>query len=159
MDVLLKSITLQERGNHDLAEGRILYITDVNNVYLGASGVFSKATGDDECVFVFDDLQLDSTATYYAYLTTSDSVNNWTAGGTVVPSGQYYSGQLAAAGGSLTQATASNWGFLNGQKSLASTGFVPVMDIVVAPIPEPSTFGLLAGLGALALVGTRRRRK
>ena len=38
----------------------------------------------------------------------------------------------------------------------------PVVDPVVPPspdVPEPSAFGLLAGLGALALVASRRRRK
>ena len=51
----------------------------------------------------------------------------------------------------------------NGQTRLWTNGgkdqFSNITLKSASAIPEPSTFGLLAGLGALALVGTRRRRK
>ena len=136
-EVILSSITLTERGGYDLATDRVLYITDSNNVYLGASSLLSKADGTDIAVFSFDDsICLDAGATYYAYLIASGSVTSWVAGETTVSSGQYYSGQLAAAGGSLDAAGAVNWGLLNGQKANASTGYAPVMSISVSSIPD-----------------------
>ncbi|MBQ6705120.1 MAG: PEP-CTERM sorting domain-containing protein [Opitutales bacterium] len=41
--------------------------------------------------------------------------------------------------------------------SAAGNGGVKIL--YAAPVPEPSAFGMLAGLGALALVASRRRRK
>ena len=47
--------------------------------------------------------------------------------------------------------------------TITGTGSVnnrtPLNGIKLTQVPEPSMFGLLAGLGALALVGARRRRK
>ncbi|MBR5623345.1 MAG: PEP-CTERM sorting domain-containing protein [Opitutales bacterium] len=44
----------------------------------------------------------------------------------------------------------------NGKLSFTTKDF---FDYSAVLVPEPSMFGLMAGLGALLLVGTRRRRK
>ena len=65
---------------------------------------------------------------------------------TVTGGDQAMTPTLSWDGGSET--LTSYKGNMNGNAALTS-----------AVIPEPSAFGLLAGLGALALVGTRRRRR
>ncbi len=47
----------------------------------------------------------------------------------------------------------------NGKVSFTTNKFSGYAVAAVPSIPEPSTFGLLAGLAALALAGTRRRRR
>lgn len=147
--ITLNAITLQERGgNYNFAEGRVLYITDANNIFLGLSDVYTKEEGSNDAVFSFSSntITLNTADTYYAYIwdgNSSDS-DSWVAGETAVPTGKFFSSQLAAAGGSLSADAAGNWGFLNGQKSLASTAYVPVMTISVSsasgePVTPPAS--------------------
>lgn len=133
--VTLNSISLTERGGYNLDTDRILYITDADNVYLGSSSVFTKAEGSDVAVFDFEgSITLNAFTTYYAYLLPSAGDDAWTAGETVDENVQFYSGPLAAVGGSLSTVTAAGWGLLNGQKTLASTAYAPVMTIAVSTI-------------------------
>ena len=94
----------------------------------------------------FENLSLDVTKYYcVAFSSSSDSFTSTTIGckfgtTTAVRTVAIYGN----AGASTTYGTTANF-TLNGS-----------VDI---PIPEPSMFGVLAGLGALALVGSRRRRK
>lgn len=162
--VILNTITLTERTNYDFSDSFQLYITDANNVFLGASSAYTKAVGSDEAVFTFSSsITLNTSDTYYAYIwfTSYNEVNTWVAGETVVGSGKFFTvPNVAAAGGSLTTDNASNWGLLSGQKVMASTGFAPVMSIsatAIPTVPEPTTATL--SLLALAGLAARRRRR
>ena len=51
----------------------------------------------------------------------------------------------------------SGRGFAFGSRENA--GFEPVLSITYTPVPEPSTFALLAGIAGMGCVGLRRRRR
>ena len=86
---------------------------------------------------------------YTLTLTTSASGND-----TLTVSAGTYSGTYTFA----SDATITAAGFMfEGATDIGQS--VKGVSVVSSAIPEPSAFGLLAGLGALALVASRRRRK
>ena len=77
--------------------------------------------------------------------------------------------QTEVATGTLTKELVSGWGddlnkysvgcLASGWGDKKTGPSYSIKNIKVASVPEPSAFGMLAGLGALALVASRRRRK
>ena len=70
--------------------------------------------------------------------------------------GSQYAVKYSFTGGERSQFTLSFTGAQSGSSS------IPTFDIgliAISAVPEPSAFGLLAGLGSVALVASRRRRR
>lgn len=128
-----------------------------------SSAYFANNSAKAQDIYAFDGLYITSGTTYLAVGVTLDSVTSLVVG-TVLTEDDYSSicSQLRLLGGTNTSTTTD--GCTNSTAFTSAT--YGTMDVTaqyvltqVEAIPEPSAFGLLAGVGALALVASRRRRK
>ena len=115
---------------------------------LNSSNANASNNGKFESVS-FSNLKLSLGTTYYVFFSTAKIDDS-------------YAFEAAAASLRLGKAadgiTGADRVFKN-PSAMEGETWRPIYNVSVSVIPEPSTFGLLAGLGALALVGTRRRRR
>ena len=111
-----------------------------------STGLMSEYSGD-ATVTVVSDMTNTKTLSVYVDGELKGSHSNWTAS-TDQAALMWF--QIGAAFGD-GEATISNITLWN--KALSAS------EVSAIVIPEPSAFGMLAGLGALALVASRRRRK
>ena len=110
-----------------------------------AKGKTSNDTGYG-AMFTFSEVILDADTTYtFKFVEGTSTMEN-----VVYSEDARYGYQLWS---KQTGGSQANVGYLG------DANYLPWVRLGVMAIPEPSTFGLLAGLGALALVGTRRRRR
>lgn len=164
--VSLDSVSVWNRSNsHDsIYTGDVklavyAYIDDdMTGTFVGlSSNTVSVASPNQELEFTFKNLSISSTAQYQMLFVsssaTADSVDTF----------DEYKTEAVAISLSLLKQS----GLPKGDGTYASKNldawvgqFMPKLSIVTSSsIPEPSAFGLLAGLGALALVASRRRRR
>ena len=161
LELNLDSIALQTRSDGSLEKMKIAvyeYTEDyTTGDFLGTSSVATFATNTN-ITLTFNDITVNSSSRYQFLFVkenaTAESLatfdgykTNAMAWGVAVTNG--FSASIPKGWGTYKSSGIDSW---EGQ-------YIPVVSFTLSTIPEPSTFGLLAGLGALALVGTRRRRK
>ena len=161
----LDSITLLSRSNEsdgamgDMKVAVYKYVGDSTvGTFLGTSSTVEFAV-DTTFTLTFDGITVNSSDRYqflYVGANTDDSTLSTFAG---------YQAAAISWGTSVTNSFSTNipggWGTYKGNGINSwEEQYIPVTTVTLSsPVPEPSAFGMLAGLGALALVASRRRRK
>ena len=120
----------------------------------------------------FDGVEISSSSTYSVWFVGTDKIETLKSEETLTLTGNVLSGGDAAPGIKFAQYSDSSsgandtlgvWDTVSNDTTASEWGaqYAPVVTINTSSpaLPEPSAFGLLAGLGALALVASRRRRK
>lgn len=164
MELNLDSITLLTRSGSATADAMKVAVykyegDSKTGTYLGLSETTLKDVANNTTyTLTFDDIIVNSSDRYQFLFVKADTTEDLTTF-------EGYKAASMAWGVSVTnsfsQQIPGGWGTYKGNGINSWEGnYVPVTTVTLSvPIPEPSTFGLLAGLGALALVGTRRRRR
>ena len=126
---------------------------------IGTSTQYGSVTID------FGGVEISSSDPYSVWFVDTNKINDLKSGETPTLTGNVLSRpgiKLAEYSDSSTNDTLGVWShIINDTKYQYPAWFAPVVTITTSSpaVPEPSAFGLLAGLGALALVASRRRRK
>ena len=142
--------------------------TPTGNGYLGqsndatATASVGSAADDAEwssaVSFNGSSIELTLGTTYYVFFSSAeDTGEDYNAAEHIVKAAL----RLGKTDSGLVTLTGSDVAYVGTVGGTQGGGWMPAYKVTVSSpaVPEPSAFGLLAGLGALALVASRRRRK
>ena len=144
-------------------------LTDGELNIVAVNDTTGTSTTNGSVTIDFGGVEISSSATYSVWFVGTDKLETLKSEETLTLTGNvpylYYSPiiKIAAYSDSSTNDTLGVWSYIIDDTTAyeSSESYAPVVTIKTSSpaVPEPSAFGLLAGLGALALVASRRRRK